>query len=255
MKTKRIDLLINQTELILDESKNLKGKGKSIYGVNNFVGYYYFTRNIDLLVMQFNLIAKKVNIFLKDEGLDEEINEIPLTKPKFDEINKKGIFYNNDATLLKLIFGCSKILTLIREDVILPEITLNKLDSLNKELKDLKESLDTNIFNNLILSTESFEKGSFLGSSLISGRVLRTSFDQIDGKDINEKIDELKKYGLVREKDGKDSIMKANHFGRNLTSHDLKIIPSSSESISYLGDAIKIARLVSGYNTKKSSES
>ncbi len=254
MNTKQSDLLITQIELILEESKNLKGKGRTVRGHSNYVEYLYFIRNIDLLAEQFNLIANKVSMFLKDEGIDETIEEIPLMGPTMEEI-RANTLYNTDAILLKLIFGCSKILTFLRPGTVLPEVTLNKLDSLSKELRALEENLDTDIFNNLGLSTESFEKGCFLGSSLISGRVLINSFNQIEGKDINEKVDELKRYDLVREKDGKDSIMKANHFGRNLTSHNLKIIPSSSEAISYLGDAIKIAKLVSEYNIKKNSES
>lgn len=254
MAQKQINLLINQTELILNEAKGLKGKGTQVRN-SSYAEYLYFNKNIDLLIQQFNLIAKKVNGMLKEESIDEEIKEIPQIKPEMDEVHIEHIVYNTDGYLLRLIFGCSQILTFIREGVVLPEVTLNKLDSLIEELKGMEKSIAQNIYSHLVLATESFEKGCFLGSSLISGKILITSLNMIDGKDINDRIEELKKYNLVREKDGEDSLIKANHYGRNLTTHDLKIVPSSSEAISYLGEAIKIAKLVSEYNQKKNDNS
>jgi len=48
--------------------------------------------------------------------------------------------------------------------------------------------------------------------------------------------------------------MKSNHFGRNIASHDLTVMPSSSEVISYLGDAIKIAKISSEYKKRQKSK-
>jgi hypothetical protein len=71
----------------------------------------------------------------------------------------------------------------------------------------------------------------------------------INGKDINEKIETLKGLDLIRDKDGKDFLLKANHFGRNIVSHDLSIMPTASESISHLGDAVIISKIFSEYKS------
>ena len=251
MKTKQIKLLIVQSEIILEQARKLEGQGEKILRNEGDVSYYYYLSNIDKMVKQFNLIVPKINKLLEKEGIAEKLDETKEVGATLKQIREENVFFNADGLLFQLIFGASNILSFLREGVVLSETTLDKLDSLSEELDNLKEKLSEESYNNLKEATDSFEKGCFLGSSLISGRVIRSCLDKINGKDINEKIDSLKEIALIQEKGGKDSIFKSNHFGRNLTSHDLNIMPTSSEAISYLGDAIKIAKIIFEYESKK----
>ena len=250
MNKKNIGLLIVQAEIILEHARKLQGQNLKIFRIDGDISYYYFLGNIDKLIVQYNYLVPKLNKLFLEESIDEELKEIKKIEPDVAKIRDDNVLYNPDGKLLGLIFNVSKILTFLREGIILSEETQDRLDSLSKELETLKDNLDENVYINLKEANESFEKGCFLGVSLICGRVIKHSLDKINGKDINDKIESLKSTGLIEEKGGKDSIMKSNHFARNLTSHDLRIMSSSSEAISHLGDAIKISKIFREYENR-----
>jgi len=254
MNSKQINLFLVQTEIILNQAKQLEGKNHETYKKNDVI-YNYFLDKIDLLVRQYNSMIPKINELFKAEGIEEELKPIKEMNATLDQIRVNRTIFDSDYYLLRLIFGTSEILSFLKEGIILSETTQNKLDSITAELEEIKEILPNGCYTNLTEARIAFERGCFLGSSLISGRVVNSCLNQLVGKDINEKIELLKKYDLIREKDGKDFVIKANHFARNLASHELKIIPASSEAISYLGDAIKIAQLISDYQLKKENTS
>ncbi len=253
MQNKQTKLIVTQTEIILEQCKKLQGKGTNILNTEGDVYYLYYLQQIDEVVDQFNSLIPKINNIFKKEELDEEFTEIVKIEATLQKIRVENIVYNADKKLLQLTFGSQKILSFLREGVELSEITKDRLNSLNTELENLKDKLNLDVYNNIKEAKDAFEKGSFLGSGLISGRVIRACLDKIKGKDITEKIQSLKDFNLLREKDGYDSILRASHFGRNLASHDLKIMPASSEALSFLADAIKIAKILSQYHILEST--
>lgn len=245
MEARYTKLLINQAEVILKEAEKLKGQGIDLRYEQGRVSYKYYLDQIDLLIKQYNFLFPKVNKLLEKENITEILGEVKPIEGDGDKI-RNGTIYNSDKKILQLIFGSSNILCFLREGVVLPDETRDRLLSLSEELKTLAGEVYEEVYLNLELSKESFEKGCFLGSSLISGKIINVCLNEIPG-DINEKIKILKEKKLIEEKGGVDSIIRASHFGRNLTSHELKINPTSSEAISSLSDAIRVSKIISRY--------
>ncbi|MBI2580478.1 hypothetical protein HYV85_01585 [Candidatus Woesearchaeota archaeon] len=253
MNIKQLNLITKQVEIILDESKNLRGKNLKLYKENH-VEYLYYLRTIDELIKQLNRITPKINELFKKEEIDYEIPEFNLFEATIEKIREESILFDAEPKLLKLIFASSNILSFIRQDIVLPENAQNKLDSLTDEISSLKEKLPEEVYSNLIDAKETFEKSCFLGSSLISGKLIRSCLDKMPGNDINEKIESLKNCNLVRDKEGAPSLIKASLYGRNLASHDLSIMPTASETISFLVEAVKIAKMTTEYLDYTSSK-
>lgn len=124
---------------------------------------------------------------------------------------------------------------------------LDKLTSLRKELEKLSEVLpDINYGRNLEEAIEEYEKGDFLPSALISSRVIIYALNQISGKSDEDKVKFLRVKGIIEKgrKDVHESIIKASRKARNFFSHDIKVFPTPSDTLSLLGDAIGILGIV-----------
>jgi len=253
METKQLNLIRAQVEVILRESEKLRGKNLSLYKESH-VEYLYYLRMINHLTEQLNRLAPKMNTFFKKEGINYKIEKLVLFDVTLEKIRENRTLFGAEPRLLKLILASTNILAIIKQDIILPEKTQNKLDSLSDEINNLRGKIPEDLYINLVHSKETFEKGCLLGSSLISGKIIRVCLDKVNGKDINEKIESLKKIDLDIDKGGKDSLIKANHFARNLWSHDLSIIPTPSETISHLGESVKISKIVHNYIDLKSTQ-
>lgn len=259
MDKKQLRLILSQAEIILSKAKELDGKGYEILMKQGTVPYKYYLDKIDILIEQFNYIIPKISQVFKEENIDFSLAIIQKLEVKHEDLGGKKygdpkVLIPADIPLLKLIFGSGNIISFLKEDILLSEDTQDKLNSLSEELTNIKSYLSEDVYNNLIKGKSEFENGGFLGSSLISGRIIKVSLDKIGGKDINEKISTLNKLVLLREKDGEQALVKANHFARNLTSHSLDIMPTASEAISYLAEAIKISKIVSEYIKKTSQQ-
>lgn len=250
-------IIESQATIIFEQCKKLQNIALKVREKEGLTSYTEILNQINLLIGEYNLLADKMNQILTEEDIDETLKPTKKIEYNWDEMKDEGTVYATEGKLLHMIFGSAKILSFLREGVALPEQTINKLSSITKELEEIKDELPSNVYINLKESKDEFERGGFLGSSLVSGKIIRVCLDKITGRDINQKIENLKKLDLVRDKDGVDSLIKANHYGRNLTSHDLDIFPTSSEAISFLGEAIKIAKLSanSEKNTKKKVDS
>ncbi len=246
MDIKERKIILEQSKLLLDQAKRLQNKGVKIFDDEGAVSYFLTLKLIDKLIQNFNEMVPKINILFKEEGLDQEIKQTLLIEPKWERVRGRKL-EDTETPLFNVVFGTTTIVTLLDINSKISEENVDKLSSLSKELNSIKNEIEIAYSQNLTKAIEEFEKGAFLGSSLISGKVVRSAIDSIQGDDINEKIELFKKHGLVREKDGRDFLLKANHFSRNLTSHDINIFPTSSECISYLGDAIKIVKIISEY--------
>ena len=98
-----------------------------------------------------------------------------------------------------------------------------------KSLPELPEEYGKNVEE----AIREFEKGAFLGSALISGRIIQYVFDQIPGREIKEKIKALEDKGLVEEKGEvpPEYVLKAYRKARNYFSHDITAYPDRSEAL------------------------
>jgi len=125
---------------------------------------------------------------------------------------------------------------------------MDKLGKLRKELSEVGASLDINYEKNLSEAILEQEKGHFLASALITARVINYTLDQIEGRNIDEKIKNLRDKGIIKKvekekTDEEEFIIKANKKARNIFSHDIKIFANPSESLSMLGDCVRLLRM------------
>ena len=149
-----------------------------------------------------------------------------------------------EALLREIDIECDKAIGVL-ESIATPlsKEELKKLTPIREELEELSEVLpDINYERNLEEAIKEYEKGDYLASALISGRVIIYTLNQIPGQSDEEKVKFLREKGII-EKDRKDvheSIIKASRRARNFFSHDIKVFPTPSEALSLLGDAIGI---------------
>jgi len=133
--------------------------------------------------------------------------------------------------LRKVIIGCETAIGSLEPMISpIPESDLNKLASLRKELKNASSRLsDPNYETNCTMALEECEKGHFLASALISGRVIIYALAQLPGGSTEEKIKFLTYEGRIEKtKDNvyESFILKADKKARNFFSHDIKVFPT-----------------------------
>jgi predicted DNA-binding ArsR family transcriptional regulator len=131
----------------------------------------------------------------------------------------------------------------------LPAKSILELRALKEEFEELLKNLPPLYEINVTEAIKECEKGDFLGSALISCRMIQYILDQISGKDINEKIESLKKQGLIEPKGEIPSeyIIKADKKARNYLSHNLTALASCSEALELLGICKRLLKLLKEY--------
>ena len=154
-----------------------------------------------------------------------------------------------EALLREIDIECDKAIGVL-ESIATPlsKDELKKLTPIREELEELSEVLpDINYERNLEEAIKEYEKGDYLASALISGRVIIYALGQIPGESDEEKVKFLLEKGIIEKgrKDVHESIIKASRRARNFFSHDIKVFPTPSEALSLLGDAIGILGIVS----------
>ena len=197
----------------------------------------------------------------EEKILAEEFND---AKVQFERIRDKQQFDVNlrsiekipstwakeKAFLRMLDIECDKAIGVL-ESIATPlsKDELDKLTALREELEKLSEVLpDINYERNLKEAIEEYEKGDYLASALISGRVIIYALNQIPGGKDEERVEVFKEKGIIgKGKEGeavRKSIIKASRSARNFLTHNIKGFPAPSEALSLLGDAIVILKLV-----------
>lgn len=159
-----------------------------------------------------------------------------------DEIGKTR------AILRELIVECNKAIGILEETVSpIPSTERDKLESLREELKDISAKVsDVNFEKNLEAAIEECEKGDYLASWLISGRVVRYIFEKISGKGIDEKMTFLKDKEIVSSDKSEtiNFILKTDRETRNIASHTISSFPQPKDAISLLADSLKLLELI-----------
>jgi len=225
---------------------------------------------------QSNILLKKANDFYNYRSKMMGSSSVYSEKRKDVEERIKGIYnevkalvdyYNNnirneslkldinsayiklermEPALRQLIVECDRISISLDEEVSQFSTTqLDKLDNLKKEVTKVCENLDINFEKNLEKSITLSECGHFLGSALITSRVIDYILDKIKGNDINEKIKTLIELGVLKKDDDKtkEQIIKASKKSRNYLNHRIDTFAEPSEALSLLGDCVILLKI------------
>lgn len=158
--------------------------------------------------------------------------------------------YKQKALSREIDVECDKAIDIL-ENMAAPlsKDDLESLAALKGQLETLSEVLpDINYEINVNEALNEYERGAYLASALISGRVILYTLNQIRGESAEKKVRFLREKGII-EKGGKEevyeSILNADKRARDLFSFDLSVYPSSSDALLLLGDAIGILEIVS----------
>jgi len=157
--------------------------------------------------------------------------------------------YKQKALSREIDVECDKAIDIL-ENMAAPlsKDDLERLAALREQLETLSEVLpDINYELNVNEALNEYERGAYLASALISGRVILYALNQIRGESAEKKVRFLHEKGIIEEggKEVYESILNADRRARNLFSFDLSIFPSSSDALLLLGDAIEILEIVS----------
>jgi len=239
---------INEAKLIgeLEFFKSLKKQIENLLKEESDVfGDFRFNQIAGELIKKFNQATLLFNSLM---GLDEfeGVKYVSLSENESDT-NKYR------AKLHTLIPECDKAIGILNSQ--LTALSGTQAMELRKLREDLKETLSKlpDIYEkNMEEAIKACEKGYFLSSALISSRIITFVLDQIPGKEIKDKIKNLKNKGLVTEKGEMttETIMKADKKARNYFSHDLKAFPDSSEALELLGSCGRLLKLLEKYEEK-----
>ncbi|MEW6675410.1 MAG: hypothetical protein AB1348_05325 [Nitrospirota bacterium] len=128
-----------------------------------------------------------------------------------------------------------------------------ELRALKEEIQEVLQEMPEEYDKNIRRAIEEIEKGYFLGSALISARVINYVLDQIKGGKIEEKIETLRKAGLIEEKGEIPSeyVLKADRKARHYFSHDIKALPDCNEALELLTICVRVLKLLKNYQTKE----
>ena len=201
-------------------------------------------------------LAVKQNInakIIEGRKIIEEYNGVCGTVKKIVEVPDLTPFYltadsgQGDVcgALRRMITRCDMVTGMIRESITpISSEDADTLKSLREQLR--KISLSTGLpemeyfDKNIEEAMREYERGSFLASALITSRIVVYLLDQLEGGTDLEKVNLLIERGIIprKRKDVVASMLKACRKARNYFSHDIKVFPQASDSISLLGDCI-----------------
>jgi hypothetical protein len=210
-----------------------------------FAAYALFCHNIEDQLKEKTIEAKTV--FAQFQELEEQFAKISGIENEIKSLEISSVA-GAQAALSYVIIKCDST-TGFLSTVIAPISPgdIDRLDKLRKELTNIAETLDEYYKKNIIEAISEQENGHFLASALIAARVINWIFDQINGQSLENKIQYLRQKEILKGDKGKSGeeefIIKANKKARNIFSHNIKVFANPSESISLLGDCIRLLRI------------
>lgn len=197
------------------------------------------------------------NKIIEAKQIINEYNTQSSNATKILKIELHPIYLINNSEggvigYLKIItIRCNSTVEFIRH--IISPISLkeaNKLQSLREQLEKISSTQNMEIFlKNIGEAIKEYESSHFLASALISSRSIIYIIDQIKGTTDEDKINTLirKKVISKKRKDITINLIKACRKSRNYFSHDIKISPDPSDSLSLLGDSVNLLQYYVSY--------
>lgn len=177
----------------------------------------------------------------------DELSDLGIKKITYKASPIDGRLNSNKRALLReLIIDCDEIISFLSPEILeLSVEEMDKLDHIRKEILAVSDNLDINFEKNLEISLKQAEKGNFLGSTLITARVVEYILQKIDGKTIEDKIKFLISKNIIENdrEDIRHAIIKASRKSRNFFTHRIDTFAGSSDALSILGDCIKLLEI------------
>jgi hypothetical protein len=191
--------------------------------------------------VQTRMILKEYN--------DSSSNVLEITKISIPQLSVPSTEDEVRGVLHQICIECDRVVGFLNASFspVSPQ-DADRLNKLRAELTDVTVELDVEYEKNLNEAINEQEKGHCLASALITSRVVNHVFDQIEGNDIEAKVSFLQDQNIVQKgKEGEDDkafVLKASKKARNVFSHEIKVFPNPSDSISLLGDCVKLLRIL-----------
>jgi len=244
--------LISQLEYLKKVSEETKGRSINLINQPKSTAWIYSSlcEEVDIIIKEYNWIIPHLNHFLKERGFSFELIELKSINPNFEEMNEKNTYPAIDRKLIYISLNCNKILSIIKNLFTPTKENKKNFEELKKEIEDIGEELPKNILNNIDEAIKELELDKKLGAVLICGRIIIFNLNSIPGN-LNEKIEEMRKIGILGARGSEEWIIKAEKKARDLFAHDLNYSPEPSDAISILGDMIKIVKIVKEYHKLK----
>lgn len=182
---------------------------------------------------------------LLDEYLKSSSNVYNILQMSPRHFSSPSTVEETKGTLRQIAIECDKVIgalsTLITP--LSPE-DADKLSKLRSEIAKLTTKLDINYEKNLGEAINEYEKGHYLASALITGRVIIYILAQIKGKNDEERIKFLQDKNMIeKSREGeavKAFIIKASKKARNIFSHKIDRFAEPSDALGMLGDSVKL---------------
>jgi hypothetical protein len=159
---------------------------------------------------------------------------------------------NLEAIYRQILIGCDKIIAIVEASISpLSNQQMDNLGHIKKEVSKICEALDIHFERNLQKAIIELEKGEFLGSALITSRVIvymlsqMKSFNNLNGENIEQKLNYLIKVGALEgDPDNiRMQIIKTDKIARNIFSHRIDIDAEASDTLSLLSGCIFLMKI------------
>jgi len=175
-----------------------------------------------------------------------------LNEEKDLVLNDIGYFMKNRTSILRmLIIECNKAIMYIETPFLFDSQEEDTLNHIKKEVKELYKDLDMKFEDNLKVAITETEKGHFLPATLILSRLIDFMYRKLPGKEKKEKIKSLKKQNIIKEESEEEYIIKTVKKSRNILNHQIDFFPTSSYTLSILGDCIYLIKIYIKLNKPK----
>jgi hypothetical protein len=213
-----------------------------------FSGVDEFNEIAKALLNEYNQEYSYINELI---GLDVHIGLQPIPLPPPEEYYSRFTYAEKfSSVLFSLIPQIDKGIEGLRSKIsLLSPKEAQELKGLREDLQKVLMGLPEEYERNIEETIRELEKGCFLGSALISGRIIQNIFEQIPGGNIQEKIKALKDKGLVAEKNETppEYIMKADKKARNYISHNLNAFSDRSDALELLVICNRLLKLLKAF--------
>lgn len=115
----------------------------------------------------------------------------------------------------------------------------DRLNSLRQQIEPL-ERFNENLFKHVTTTIEEYEKGHYLASALLAGKIVVYVLEQLLGETDEDKANELVKSNLLDEKI-KPNFLKGARRARGYFTHDIAAIPLPQDALSLVSDACDLS--------------
>lgn len=203
------------------------------------------------LVQQYNSFLSRLSHLLPE--LTPRLgSKVYLAIPS--QLSLQECFNENFYNLMSMVIeGCTQALAFIGS-LLKPELShiershtgRRKLEDLRREVERLE---DPNVRYHLLQAIREYESEHHLAATLIAGKVAVYAIEQLKSlfgvKSDEEAAEKLAAALGVKDIERRMLILKACKLARNYFTHNLNAVPTASDALSFVADAVKLAKWLS----------